>query len=102
MHTGVRRSQQINQKKLKGSPRTLGSTRSHSATGKQMAAKGISPRRMDPSDGLFKSLLVITCGKWVVLQKQSPVILPNSHLQKRLGKAFATSRRPQCLCKESD
>jgi hypothetical protein len=54
MQTGVSRSHRISQKKLKGMPKTIGYTRSHKATEKQVAAKGINPSRIDPSEGGFR------------------------------------------------
>jgi hypothetical protein len=56
MQRGVRRSHEMSQKKLKGSPKTMGYTRSQSGTEKQTATKGIHPRRIDPTDGRFKTL----------------------------------------------
>jgi hypothetical protein len=43
----------MSQKKLNGRPRTMGYTRSHRATEKQVATKGMNPRRTAPSDGGF-------------------------------------------------
>src|SRR5208282_645303 len=54
MQSGVSTSQQINQKKLNGRPRIRGSMRSQRDTEKQIAVKGISAKRIEPSDGLFK------------------------------------------------
>ena len=42
----------INQKKLNGRPRTLGSMRSHKDTVKQIATNGIRANRIAPTDGL--------------------------------------------------
>src|SRR6516164_4974727 len=53
MHRGVSSSHEISQKKLKGRLRTVGYTRSHRATEKQLATKGTKPRRIAPSDGRF-------------------------------------------------
>jgi hypothetical protein len=54
MHSGVRSNHKISQKKLKGTPRNVGSTRSQSDTEKQMAIKGIRPSKIAPNDGLCK------------------------------------------------
>jgi hypothetical protein len=56
MQSGVRASQEISQKKLKGSPKTKGYTRSQSRTEKHTAAKGIKPKRIAASDGGFTQL----------------------------------------------
>jgi hypothetical protein len=42
---------------LKGRSKTMGYTRSQSATEKQVPAKGTKPRRIDPNDGRFTSSL---------------------------------------------
>jgi hypothetical protein len=57
MQTGVSRSHRISQKKLKGRPNNIGSTRSKRATEKQVAAKGMNPSRIDPSEGRFMRIL---------------------------------------------
>src|SRR5262245_54990727 len=51
MHSGVSASQKINQNRLNGNPKTSGSTRSHAATEKHIAAKGINPLRSAPLEG---------------------------------------------------
>jgi hypothetical protein len=51
MQSGVRRSQDISQQKLKGMPKILGSMRSHQETVKQPPRKGMRPNRMEPNDG---------------------------------------------------
>jgi hypothetical protein len=53
MHTELSPIHEISQNKLKGSPRIMGSMRSHSETEKHIAANGISPSRIAPNDGLF-------------------------------------------------
>jgi hypothetical protein len=51
MQTGVRNNQSSSQKKLKGSPKIMGWMRSHRETEKHVAAKGMSPSRIEPIDG---------------------------------------------------
>jgi hypothetical protein len=58
MHRGVSKSHDVSQKKLKGSPSTMGSTRSQRETEKQVAVKGIKPKNSAPSDGGFKRVLL--------------------------------------------
>jgi hypothetical protein len=53
MIAGVRTIHRISQKRLKGSPRTIGSMRSQRGTEKQTATKGINPIRIAPSEGFF-------------------------------------------------
>jgi len=57
----VRITQEISQKRLKGSPRTFGSMRSHSGAEKHMAVKGMSAKRSEMKGGLRRetSMLVL-------------------------------------------
>ena len=52
MQSGVRTSHEMSQKKLNGKPRTMGYTRSHRDTEKQIATNGISPSKIAPTRGL--------------------------------------------------
>src|SRR6266498_4358935 len=63
MQSGVRNSHKISQKKLNGSPRTVGYTRSQRETEKHTATKGIRPKRIAPSEGRFTRKLLSTTRK---------------------------------------
>jgi hypothetical protein len=53
MHNVLSTIQEISQKRLKGMPRTTGSTRSQSGTEKHIATNGIKPKSSAPRDGFF-------------------------------------------------
>jgi len=53
MHKLLSTIHAISQKRLKGRPKIIGSTRSQSETEKHIAIKGIRPSRTAPSDGFF-------------------------------------------------
>src|SRR5215469_404117 len=55
-HTLVSTIQQISQARLNGTPRIVGSTRSHRGTEKHMPAKGIRPTIIDLNDGGFMAM----------------------------------------------
>src|SRR5580704_10141083 len=56
MHSEVSTIQASSQKRLKGRPRTIGSTRSQTDTEKHIAKNGISPIKRAPNEGLFTCL----------------------------------------------
>src|ERR1700757_4240788 len=81
MHRGVSNNQEISQKKLKGIPKTVGYTRSHRVTEKQTALNGISPSRIDPSDGRFTSASLQPVGicTRVYLDAPFPAMTTSTH-----------------------
>jgi hypothetical protein len=53
MQSDVSTIHESSQKRLKGTPKTIGSMRSQAATEKHMAKNGMSPSKIVPREGLF-------------------------------------------------